>query len=80
MGKERVALRMHRVLAGSREDVVRVKDGSGCFRLVERSMEGERDKVVHVRDACEDDVGDARVDEFEVCEVLDRSRTKCRVP
>jgi hypothetical protein len=79
VGKERVGLRMRRAHAGGREDVVRTKDGGGCCRLVECSVEGERDEVVRVRDACEDDVGDARVDEFEAC-VLDRLRTKCRVP
>jgi len=80
VGKERVGRRTRRARAGAREDVVRAKDGGGCCRLVERSVEGERDEVVRVRDACEDDVGDARVDEFEVREVLDRLRAKRRVP
>lgn len=80
VGKERVGWRTRHARAGAREDVVRAKDGGGCCRLVERSVEGERDEVMRVRDACENDVGDARVDEFEVCEVLDRLRAKRRVP
>lgn len=80
VGKERVGGRTRRARAGAREDVVRAKDGGGRYGLVECSVEGERDEVVCVRDAREDDVRDARVDEFEVGEVLDRLRTKRRVP
>jgi len=80
VGKERVGRRTRRARAGDREDVVRAKDSGGCCRLVERSVEGERDEVMRVRDAREDNVGDARVDEFEVCEVLYRLRAKRRVP
>ena len=80
VGKERVRRRTRRARAGAREDVVRAKDGGGCCRLVERSVEGERDEVMRMRDACEDDMGDPSVDEFEVCEVLDRLRAKRRVP
>jgi len=42
--------------AGAREYVVRAKDGGGGCGLVERTMQGERDEVVRVGDAREDDV------------------------
>jgi hypothetical protein len=36
--------------------------------LVKRSVEGEQDKVMHMCDGCKDDMGDACVDKFDVCE------------